>query len=191
MASRAAGQKTGGSREVIKWVLAGVALLSCQMAMAQFTPAAAAAPQVAGKYAYMQISQCEAQLTTAKDENGKVTDVNTVQNGLMSVGNGYITFNPKFSGATHGTAIVNGSNLIEGGSVRVNGNGFSWHQKLENFRAPYSFAATTFTVGGQVYAMTYANLVNGFYQTIYLVQLDTTNGSGNPNCLNAITATRQ
>ena len=106
---------------------------------------------------------------------------------MMSGGAGYITFTQ--TSANGGTATITGSVLIEGGAVRVGNNGFAWSEKGDDQPATaYSFTATTFTYGGQVYQMVGSNLASNVYKNVYLIRRDT--ADGNANCVNTISATR-
>lgn len=180
-----ADKQGGRSMKLFAAMLVGlISVVLDQAATAQSGP-----PRVYGQYAFMSISQCEAVITTAKDGQGKVTGVASPQSGLISVGNGYITFTP--SGPGTGTAVVSNSTIIEGGALRVDGNGFSMQQSAQNGSGAYLFTETNFTFNGQVYQMTASNLLSGIHQTVYLVRLDHTNSNGNPNCLTAITASKR
>jgi hypothetical protein len=163
----------------------GVAALLCAM-----PGLACAAPEVNGKFAYMSQSFCEAKLTVTKDGNGKVTSVNLTQAGLMSVSVGYITFNQNT-----GKATITGATLIEGGGLRVANSGFNWAQKPDNNPTPteYSFTNTTFTYGGQVYKMVYSDQAGeNAFRSVYLMRRWTDEANpDNPNCLEAIWATKQ
>ena len=151
--------------------------------------AALAVSGPSGKYAFVSMEMCEAQLTVTKDFNGKVTDVNLTKAGMMAGGTGYITFTP--TSASAGNATVTGAVLIESGALRVGSNGFNWHQNADNQPStPYSFTATTFTFGGQVYRIVGGNLAGGIYKNVYLVRRDDT-VPGNANCIISISATKQ
>ena len=74
--------------------------------------------------------------------------------------------------------------------MRIGSSGFNWVQKPDNQTAtPYSFTATAFTFGGQVYQMVGSNIVSGIYRNIYLMRRDLVNG--NSNCVNTVSATKQ
>ena len=51
---------------------------------------------------------------------------------------------------------------------------------------PIELLASYFTLAGDVYQMTYGNVVNTFAKTVYLMRRE-----GTTNCLNAVTATKQ
>jgi hypothetical protein len=163
----------------------GVAALLCAM-----PGLACAAPEVNGKFAYMSQSFCEAKLTVTKDGNGKVTSVNLTQAGMMSVSTGYITFNQNTSKAT-----ITGATLLEGGALRVANSGFNWTQGPDNNPTPtdFAFTNTTFTYGGQVYRMVYSDQAGeNAFRTVYMMRRFTNDGAqGNPNCFEAIWATKQ
>ena len=147
-----------------------------------FGTASAFAAGPSGKYAFVSTTFCEAKLVVTKDGNGKVTDVTTTQPGMMSGETGFITF-------ANGHATVTGAVLIEGGAVRVGNNGFAWHQKTDNTPStPYSFTATTFTYGSQVYQYVGSNTVGGIVKNVYLMRRDSV--PGNPNCVSTISATK-
>jgi hypothetical protein len=163
--------------------------LSAISALILSTAAANAVNGPNGKYAFISVESCEARLTLSKDINGKVTDVVINKSGMMSGGAGYVTFTP--TSASGGKATITGSVLIEGGAVRVGNNGFNWSQKPDNQTGvTYSFTATTFTFGGQVYQMVGSNLPSPskIYRNVYLIRRDT--ADGNANCVNTISATR-
>jgi hypothetical protein len=165
-------------------IITGLGVIS---ALILSTVTASAVNRPSGKYAFVSVESCEAQLTLTKDAQGKVTNVVLAKSGMMSGGAGYITFNQ--TSASGGNATITGSVLIEGGAVRVGGNGFNWIQKADNQPATaYSFTATTFTYGGQVYQIVGSNLVSGIYKNVYLISRDT--AKGNANCVNTISATR-
>jgi hypothetical protein len=159
-------------------ILTGAALL----AMAQ--AAQAAVPKVQGKYAYNSVSLCQALVTTNKDTQGKVTSVNPAQGGSISVDTGYITF-PAVA-ASSGTMSVAG-NGFGGDTVRINNSGVAIKPYSTNPSGTFTLTGTTLTFAGQVFLMTYGNVVGGVARTINLVQ----NEKENPRCINSITATKQ
>ena len=162
--------------------------LAAFAAAAFIANAAQAANGPNGKYAYVSVEMCEAKLTVTKDANGKVTNVSLSQAGMMSGGAGYITFT--LTSASGGKATITGAVLIEGGAVRIGNSGFNWNQKPDNLTGvPYSFTATTFTFGGQVYQFYGSNNVKTTYQNVYLIRRDTVDGSS--NCVQTISATKQ
>ena len=141
-----------------------------------------------GKYAFVSVEMCEARLAVTKDSNGKVTDVSLTKAGMMSGNAGYITFTP--TSASGGKATITGAVLIEGGAVRIGNAGYNWSQKPDNQAGvPYSFTATTFTFGGQVYQLYGSNNFKTIYQNIYLIRRDTVDG--NSNCVQTLSATKQ
>ena len=185
-------------------LLTGLALtlITGQAATAQ------AAPKVAGKYTFQSVMQCEATLHFAETSSGLATVVKSAtldshgglnttavnvakwpfdvalalqQTGLMSVGTGYVTF----SGAQ---AVVSGSTTYEGGSLRLNSRTLAVQPTNQNGTAPYIITATSFTIEGQVYQMTYGNVVAGIAHTLNMVRMASDNG--NPNCLKSLTLTR-
>lgn len=157
-------------------------------AAAIFTSAVQAANGPNGKYAFVSVEMCEAKLTVTKDSNGKVTNVSLSKAGLMSGNAGYITFTP--TSASGGKATISGAVLIEGGAVRIGTSGFNWIQKPDNLTGvPYSYTATTFTFGGQVYQFYGSNNFNTTYQNVYLIRRDTVDG--NANCVQTMSATKQ
>lgn len=112
------------------------------------------------------------------------------QSGQFSGGTGIITFTP--TSTTGGTASLTNATVIEGGVVRIGTAAFNWSQKSNNkSNIPYSFTATTFTFGGQVYQMSCGNIVNGVCRSVFLVHRDSANNNTNPNCVNAISAVKQ
>ena len=154
-------------------------------------PAQAAGPQVTGKYAYVSNTYCEAKLGVTKNATtGNVTNVTLQSAGSVASSVGYITFTKTSS--TGGTAVISGATLIEGGTLRVNNNGFAWSQKPDNMAStPYSFDNTTFTLAGQTYQMAYADSegtgASAYFRTVYLVRRE----SPTINCLETVWATRQ
>jgi hypothetical protein len=190
--------------------LTGAAVL----AMAQGAHAAVLSI-VSGKYAFQEIDLCEATIKGVQEivlapgavppntlQVPAVKNLNLLKSGLIAVGVGYITFTPLT--ATSGNA---GATFIsvEGGAVRVISptvpQGYAMNKKpSQAFAATWSInsatAPTTFTLtppGGpaQTWDITYGNVVSGVARTIYLVRVDAVNGDNNPNCLQAITATRR
>ena len=179
-----------------------LALVTGQAATAQ------GAPKVAGKYTFQSVMQCGATLHFAETSSGLVTVVRTAtldsqgglhatgvnvpkwpfdvalalqQTGLMSVGTGYITF-------ASGQAVVSGSTTYEGGSLRLNSKTLAVQPTNQNGTAPYAITAATFTIEGQVYQMTYGNVVAGIAHTLNMVRMASDNT--NPNCMKSLTLTR-
>jgi len=163
------------------------------MTLALGQVAQAAPPKVTGKYAFMAISLCQSGFTATTDTyrlgNGStapaVRTINPVNSGLMSAETGYITFTPASAGAANGTANV-AATQVEGSALKINNNGIAWAQKPDNFTGPYSFTDTTFNFDGDVFQMTFGNVVNTFAKTVYLVRRE-----GTSNCFNSVTATKQ
>ncbi|MGH6788291.1 MAG: hypothetical protein ACRECC_01250 [Pseudolabrys sp.] len=171
-------------------MFAGSALIAAQMAIAQSTPAVAA-PQVAGKYAVVDVTNCEAAITFGKNGSGDITNINLVQPGKISVSTGYITFTPATAGATNGQATVSGQFHIAGGSLRINSNGTAMGtQASSNQTGAYSLTATSFAFAGTVFRMTFADIVGGVSHSLNFVH-QTTNENKNRNCLETITVTKQ
>jgi len=170
----------------------GAALVLGQMAMAQaqVSPATAAALNLSGKYAVLHMENCEAQIKTIKDVGGAVIEVRLVNAGTMSAFNGYTTLTPSSPGAASGTATITQSTVVGGGSVAIDGHGQPWSQSsINQSNVAYSYNGTSFTWMGEVFAMTYGNLVGNVYKTINLVRLS--QGGNNQNCLEAMTMTKQ
>lgn len=169
---------------------------------------AQAAPKVAGKYTFQSVMQCGATLHFAETSSGPATVLKSAaldaqgglhttgvnvakwpfdvalalqQTGLMSVGTGYVTF-------SGGQAVVSGSTTYEGGSLRLNSKTLALQPTNQNGTAPYTITGTTFTIEGQVYHMTYGNVVAGIVHTLNMVRMASDNG--NPNCLKSLTLTR-
>jgi hypothetical protein len=170
-------------------LLAGLGILAMGQA------AQAAPPKVTGKYAYLSINMCQASFTTTTDiyRLGSGTNAPAIKTlspanaGLMSASTGYITFTPAAAGAPNGTAAGSGV-LVEGAALKINASGNpAWAQKADPIpSSTYSFTDTTFTLAGDVYQMTYGNVVNTFAKTVNLLRRE-----GTTNCLIAITATKQ
>ena len=175
--------------KVTTGLLASFGILAMGQA-AQATP-----PKVTGKYAYLSINMCQSSFTTTTDTyrlgSGTtapaVKSLNTASAGLMGTGIGYITFTPASAGAANGTVTGTGF-LVEGAALKINSSGSpAWALKSDTIpSAAYSFTDTTFTLAGDVYQMTYGNVVNTFAKTVYLMRRE-----GTTNCLNAVTATKQ
>ena len=166
-------------------LLASAALVLGQIAMAQVTPAVAA--NVSGKYALSGVTSCEARLA---DPQHHITGLT----GVISANTGYVTFTPSSAGAASGTVVATGVTQVEGGALRFGKDGFAWSTTHDTSPATsYSFTATTFTLGGNVYSMTQANLVgtgvHAVYKTVNILRRRN-DGGGNPNCLESTTFTQ-
>jgi hypothetical protein len=177
--------------------------------------AVGAVPKLSGKYTFHSLNQCEAKVAFAQTSNGFVTVVKTAvlngpnlnttganvaawpvnaslalsQTGLISIGTGYITFLPP--AAATGQASVSGSTTFEGGSLRVNASGLAMLPKLQDGNAPYAVTATTFTIDGHAYNMTFGNVISGVARTLNMVRTYTNTANQNPNCVNSLTLTKQ
>ena len=164
------------------------AVAICVMAGA----AHSAAPRVQGAYAFVSHGYCEAQITTTKNGQNVVTSVNPTKSGQAWSSIGYINFVPTNATAAAGNATITGSTLVEGGALRINGNGFNWTQKADNQASrPYSFTPTTFTYAGMTYQMVYADPYgagNASFRTVYLLRKTTEAGQ---SCYETIQATKQ
>lgn len=156
---------------------------------------AATAPKPSGAYAFASNEMCEAQLAVTKSGSGNVTDVKLSKTGMMEAGNGIITFTP--TSATGGTFTITNSTLVDGGSLRLGSvSSFPWHQITQNqSNVPYSFTATTVTVGSgaqqQVYQLVCGNVVSGVCGSVFLVRRDTTTVPNNTDCVNSISAVKR
>jgi hypothetical protein len=183
---RTAGYTRGDVMKIATGILAAATLL-----MTQAGPAAAVTSKLSGAYVFVQSEHCEATLTTTSSA-GKVTAVNVPKVGLNSGSIGTITFTP--TTATSGNASVQ-ADRVEGGSVRVNTNGFPTQTATDTFSAPYSFTATTFTLGSglsaMVYKVRYGKLISGVAQTVYLLRKSEINEQSNTNCLSTTVGTKQ
>ena len=165
--------------------------LAAAMAMCVMAGAAhSATPRVKGAYAFISQGYCEAQITTTKDVDGDVRNVNPTKAGQAWSSIGYINVTP--TSATAGNATITGSTLVEGGALRINGSGFNWTQKADNQASQsYSFTPTTFTYAGMTYQMVYADPYgagDAYFRTVYLLRKTVEAGQ---NCYEAIHATKQ
>jgi hypothetical protein len=158
-------------------------------------PASAAAPKVAGKYAVMSWLLCQSKSNTTTGNYAiagggsapAVSNFSVPDTGTISVEVGVITFPATASSSGNASlALIN----IVGSAVRhKNGSGaFSGIQiqrKTSSPSGPFSFTATTFTLGDVTFDMRAGDIVNGVARTVYLVRADSS------SCLLAISATKQ
>src|SRR6187431_303469 len=134
-------------------------LLAGLVTLAMGQAAQAAPPKVTGKYAYLSINMCQASFATTTD--------------IYRLGSG-----------TNAPAVKTLS-PANAGLINASGNP-AWAQKADPIpSSTYSFTDTTFTLAGDVYQMTYGNVVNTFAKTVNLLRRE-----GTTNCLIAITATK-
>ncbi|MGB7260029.1 MAG: hypothetical protein WBD48_18310, partial [Pseudolabrys sp.] len=155
-----------------------------------------------GKYAFTSIDSCEAKFTFAfgsyKTAAGPSTNavrvINSVANGHIGSGVGYITFTPKTAAGGNVTMTLT---EIGGGALRINNGGVNVTTKPESFSGTYSFTTTSFTftpTGGSAmtYTMVYGALnASGVPSSLHLVRQDSSGEPGDPNnCVETITATR-
>ena len=148
-------------------------LLACASVLAM-VQAASAAPKVSGKYSLMMWESCEAAFTSGNLDSQK-------QVGLQSTSIGTITF-PATAGSS-GTMTVK-TTRFEGGTLRIDGNGFTTKQGGDNFTASFTLTETTFTaVGNQTFAMIYGNVSgsSGVAHTLFLNAKEKVNN--NTNCV--------
>jgi len=153
-----------------------------------------------GKYAFTSVDSCEAKFTfafgsyktAANGTDNAVRVINSVANGHIGSGVGYITFTP--TSASGGTFTVSLTD-IGGGALRINNGGVNVTTKPQTFNGSYSFTATTFTLtptGGSAmtYVMAYgvADPATGATNSVHLVRQDSSGET--TNCVQAITATR-
>jgi hypothetical protein len=149
-------------------------------AVAQATPVAAATPKVSGKYALMGWSSCQAKFTT-KSRDYKLPTANPFSGpavwelspgglGQISVEAGYVTFTPSAAGSTSGT-FAGSTTSINGSALAINTNGTPMKQKNgETFSGAYSATDATFTIGGDVFVLSFGNVVQGVARQINLVR---------------------
>ncbi len=164
----------------MKIASACVTALFFVFAAAHATPVAAAAPKVSGKYALMGWSSCQAQFTT-KSRDYRLTTANPFSGpavwelspgglGQISVEAGYVTFTPSAPGSTSGT-FAGSTTSINGSALAINSNGTPIKQKNgEIFNGNYSATDTTFTIGGDVFVLSFGNVVQGIARQINLVR---------------------
>jgi hypothetical protein len=163
-------------------------------AVAQATPVAAATPKVSGKYALMGWSSCQAKFTT-KTRDYKLPTANPFSGpavwelspgglGQISVEAGYVTFTPSAAGSTSGT-FAGSTTSINGSALAINTNGTPMKQKNgETFSGAYSATDATFTIGGDMFVLSFGNVVQGVARQINLVRRESA------TCANALSFTR-
>jgi hypothetical protein len=165
-------------------------------AAAHATPVAAATPKVSGTYALMGWSLCQAKFTT-KSRDYKLPTANPFSGpavwelspgglGQISVEAGYVTFTPSAVGGTSGT-FAGTTTSINGSALAINTNGTPMKQKNDEppFSGNYSATDTTFTIGGDVFVLSFGNVVQGVARQINLVRRESA------TCANALSFTRQ
>jgi len=181
--------------------LAAVMLVLSQMAIAN-----AAALRPSGKYAFTSADSCEAKFTftfksyvtstnpTTTTDNA-VRAINSVANGHIGSGIGYLTFTPtSLTGGNFSVSLTD----VGGGALRINAGGTNVTTKPKSLAGSYSFTATTFTLtptgqSAMVFAAAYGALNGtGAPSSVHLVRQDTGGGeTGDPNnCIQSITASR-
>jgi hypothetical protein len=160
--------------------------------------AAAAKPK--GKYAFTTVDSCEAKftftfksyVTAAGPTDNAVRTINSVANGHIGVGVGYITFTPtSASGGTFTMSLTD----IGGGALRINNGGVDVTTKPQSFTGNYSFTATTFTLTPSVgnaltFTMAYGepDPTTNITKSVHLIRQDSSGETA--NCVMAITATK-
>lgn len=179
-------------------VLTLAALLFSHPAVAQM-----ATPRIAGKYAYMEFTQCAAAFSTSTQQvlvppanSGNTANVvgAVTQNqvGILAIGVGSITFTP--TSATSGTATGSETSIV-GGSLAINNSTFNMQSEPSAFSdVAYdaNIAAGTLTFGTKTYTMTLGGIdATGLVHTGYLVAQTTNTGTGNSNCVDALNVTRE
>jgi hypothetical protein len=161
--------------------------------------AGAAALRPAGKYAFTSFDSCEAKFTFTFGSYrtaGGTTDnavrvINSVVDGDIGNGVGYITFTP--TSATGGNFSYTATD-VHGGALRINNGGVNVKTETQTASGSYTFTATTFTLSPtgesvKTFAMAYGALnANGAPSSVHLVRKDSS-GETN-NCVQGITATR-
>jgi hypothetical protein len=157
-----------------------------------------AAPLVSGKYAVMGSATCNARLKStigiyianlSPNTYGKaVKSLVEQEGGVVSAFTGYLTVTPASAGATHGTATLT-MTQIKGPNTTLNTPlGGNWTQQHITSSGGYSFTATTMNFDGDVWVMTYANVIGGIAHTINVIRRET---GANPDCVDQFTAIRQ
>ena len=173
------------------------------LVLSQVAIANAATLRPSGKYAFTSIDSCEAKFTftfgqyktgTGATDNA-VHLINSVANGHIGSGIGYIPFTPtSLTGGNFSVSLTD----VGGGALRINAGGTNVTTKPKSLAGSYSFTATTLTLSptGQS-AMTFAAAYGalngaGAPSSVHLVRQDTGGGeSGDPNnCIQSITASR-
>jgi hypothetical protein len=163
-------------------------------AIAQATPANAAPPKVSGKYALMGWSNCQAKFTTKSRDyklptadpfsGPAVWELSPAGLGEFSVEAGYVTFAPSAPGSTSGT-FAGTTTSIHGSVLAINSAGSAVTQKNgETFGGDYSATDTTFTIGGDVFVLSFGNVVSGVARQINLVRKE------DARCASALSFTR-
>jgi hypothetical protein len=174
--------------------LAAAALLAGQVASAD-----AATVKPNGKYAFSTVDTCEANFTFAvasyltgpNSASNAVRSINSVANGHIGTGVGYITFNP--SSASGGTFNLNLTN-IHGGALRIKNGGVNVVTETQNLSGNYSFTASSMTFSPSTgspltFIMAYGSLnASGVPSSVHLARQDSS-GETN-NCVQSITATK-
>ena len=182
----------------MKIASACVTALFFVFAAAHATPVAAAAPKVSGKYALMGWSSCQAQFTT-KSRDYKLPTANPASGpavwelspgnlGQISVEAGYVTFTPSAAGSTSGT-FAGTTTSINGSALAITRDGSTSGSPVkqkngETFSGAYSATDTTFTIGGDVFVLSFGNVVQGVARQINLVRRE------NAACASALSFTR-
>ena len=154
----------------------GVAALA--IIVASSLPAEAAPPRVSGKYAAFSVSLCSARIRAT------ASSVRSTENGVLNVGNGYMTFTP--SSATTGNAAI-ALTQVRGPNTTVNAPNSGWQQKPGSESGPYTLGNSTLVLAGDTWIASYADVVGGIAKTINLSRRET---DLNPDCVDAITLTR-
>jgi hypothetical protein len=169
-------------------LLAAITLWLGQVAIAQ----AQNPPFLQGKYAFVSTEICEANFTFGTTGlNNATKDLAQKYAGSMSMTTGYITFTPT-GDATGGTFSLT-STVIGGGALRMNISGSTWASAPFGNSGTYAATATTFTLNGQAYTMTFSSVSSntGLANTINLIYMDPTSPDGNLDCVVNTTATRR
>jgi hypothetical protein len=175
-------------------------LLACTVLLVSTAgTASAVALRPSGKYAFTSIESCEAKFTfststyktPANGTDTAVRIINSVGDGHIGSGVGYITFTP--TTATGGNFSFDLTD-ISGGALRINSGGVNVKTKTQTASGSYTFTATTFTLsptGKAVMTFTMAHgalNASGAPTSVHLVRQDS-NGDSN-NCVQALTATK-
>jgi hypothetical protein len=177
-----------------------IGLLTAAMLVGQVGIAGAAAVKPNGKYAFTAVDTCEAQfnftfgqyMTGTNTTDNAVKVINSVANGHIGTGVGYITFNP--SSGSGGTFKFNITN-IHGGALRINDDqGVDVVSESQSFSGTYTHTASSMTLTPSVgspltFTMVYSGLnSNNVPASVHLARQDSS-GETN-NCVQAITATK-
>jgi hypothetical protein len=177
-----------------------VGLLACTVVLVSVAGTAGAVTlRPSGKYAFTSVDSCEAKFTFAfgqyKTGAGTTTNavrvINSVANGHIGSGVGYITFAPNSpTGGKFSLSLTN----VHGGALRINNGGVNVKTEPQTATGSYSFTATTFTLSPtgesvMTFAMAHGALnATGAPSNVQLVRQDSS-GETN-NCVQAITAAR-